>query len=374
VVALVASAGGSAAIASVLRALPETFSVPIVVMEHFPADGAEPLASCSRFVPFACEWARAGTELARGRVLIAPPRSFLEVMPDGSCSVSPCKLGPRERPIDRLLRSIARSFAHRAIAVILSGMMDDGADGARELRSAGGSIIVQSDADYGEMPNAVLRCGGADLTLPVEQIASLLIELDGGATIPRPVSELEAVEAVFAGDGQARAAMRAVNWTTTPLGPVGQWSQALVTAVRNQMSSSSPSCIFWGPELVQIYNEAYLPLLSARPSPAGKPARANWPELWNWMGPRLESVLQTGAAVLAEEQLFQLERHGDPEESYLTLSNSPLNDSDGKVRGVLATATDRTTTGDDVASGSDRPRTARYSTARRALPLAKRFA
>src|SRR5262249_50167816 len=150
--------------------------------------------------------------LDNGRVLVAPPRSFLEVMPDGTCSISPCERGASARPMDRLLRSIARSFAHRAIGVVLSGMLDDGAEGARELREAGGVVIAESEADFGEMPRAAVRNGGADVALVVDQIGPLLIDLAGGAPVPRPVSELEAVAALFAGDGQARAAMRAVSW------------------------------------------------------------------------------------------------------------------------------------------------------------------
>lgn len=342
VVALVASAGGNAAIARVLRALPDGFAVPIVVMQHFPADVDEPLRSYGRTLPFAVEWARTGSVLGPDRVLVTPPRSFLEVMPDGSCTISPCERGPIDRPINRLFRSLARSFAHRAVGVVLSGMMDDGADGARELRAAGGSVIVQSEAEFGEMPTAAIRSGGADVTLPVERIGTVLIDLAAGGALRRPPSELEAVEAVFGGDGLARAAMRAVNWTATPLGPVREWPEALTTVVRNQMSSSFATCIFWGPELVQIYNDAFLPLLGAKPLPAGKPARLTWPELWSSMGPRLESVLRTGNAVFAQDQLFQLERHGYPEESYLTYSESPLYDTDGSVRGVLTTATETT--------------------------------
>jgi two-component system chemotaxis response regulator CheB len=168
VVALVASAGGIAAIGSALQALPKGFSVPVLVMQHLPPDAERPWSK-SRLLPFAIEWARAGSVLGRGRVLVAPPRSFLEVMPDRSCSIWPCERETRDKPIDRLLRSLARSFAHRAIGVVLSGMLDDGAEGARELREAGGSVIVQSEAEFGAMPRAVVRSGGADVTLPVEQ-------------------------------------------------------------------------------------------------------------------------------------------------------------------------------------------------------------
>lgn len=342
VVALVASAGGRAALECVLHALPSGFPIPIVVMQHLAHDVCEPLRPFAASLPFSVEWATTGAALAPQAVLVAPPRSFLEILPDATCVVSPCELGARAKPMDRLLQSVARSFAHRAVGVVLSGMMDDGADGARALHAEGGYVIVQSDAEYAEMPHAAIRSGGVDVKLPAEEIATLLIELAAGAAIPRPLSELQAVEALFTGEGRVRAAMRDVHWATTPLGSVLEWPPALSIAVRNVMSSTFPTCIYWGPELVQIYNEAFLPILGAKPSPAGKPARLTWPEVWSALGLQLQSVLQTGRALCAENRLIQSERHGYPEEAYVTYSYSPLHDDEGRVCGVLNTSTETT--------------------------------
>jgi hypothetical protein len=341
VVAIVASAGGRSALERILHALPGDFTIPIVVMQHLSHATTEPLRPFGASLPFTVEWARAGAALVSGTVLVAPPRSFLEILPDGTCLVSPCERGATDKPMDRLLESIARGFAQRAVGVVLSGMLDDGAAGARELRAEGGCVIVQSDAEYRDMPNAAIRCGGADVSLPAKEIAQLLIDLAGGASIPRPPSELDATIELFGGEGRARAALRAVNWAETPLGPVLEWPAALSTAVKNVLSSPFPACIFWGPEFVQIYNDGFLPILGAKPSPAGKPARLTWPELWSGLGPQLESVLRTGEAIFAEDRLFQPERHGYREESYLTYSYSPLHDV-GAVRGVLNTATETT--------------------------------
>lgn len=190
VVAFVASAGGHAAIESILRALPADFSVPMVVIQHL-APGVElPFRSTRRPLPFTVRWAQGGEVIAPRCVLVAPPRTFFELLPDGTCAVSPCARGALDKPIDRLLQSLAESFAHRAIGVVLSGMLDDGADGAFELRSVGGAVIVQSGAEYGSMPQAAIGRGGADVALPVEEIAGLLVELAAGGDLPRPPSEL----------------------------------------------------------------------------------------------------------------------------------------------------------------------------------------
>jgi hypothetical protein len=152
---------------------------------------------------------------------------------------------------------------------------------------------------------ADIQAGAADLVLPEHEIAPLLMDLAAGGSIPRPPTELQTIAALFAGDGAARAAMRALDWSATPLGPVLDWPQSLRIAVRNSLASSFPTCIYWGPQFLQIYNEAFLSILGEKPFPAGKPARLTWPELWSTMGPQLESVLKTGKAVAAEDQLME---------------------------------------------------------------------
>jgi chemotaxis response regulator CheB len=185
VVALVASAGGHAAIGALLRTLPADFSVPIVVLLHLAPSAALPFMHLRRPLPLSLRWASAGAVISAGVVLVAPPRSFLELLPGGSCVLSLCERGALDKPIDRLLQSLAESFAHRAIGVVMSGMLSDGADGAFALRSAGGVIIVQSGAEYGSMPQAAILRAGADVTLPVEEIGALLTKLAAGGSVPR---------------------------------------------------------------------------------------------------------------------------------------------------------------------------------------------
>ena len=78
-----------------------------------------------------------------------------------------------------------------------------------------------------------------------------------------PTTNLVTAELVFAGSGEMRALGRALDWAATPLGPVEDWTHSLRTTVRTLLGSRSPMFLWWGPELVQIYNDAYRPSFGA---------------------------------------------------------------------------------------------------------------
>jgi two-component system chemotaxis response regulator CheB len=123
--------------------------------------------------------ARNGEALRPGRVYIAPPDHHLTL--EGH--TVRVRKGPREnrhRPaIDPLFRSAARSYGPAAIAVLLSGNLDDGAAGLFAVRTWGGLAIVQdpNDAEVPEMPQRALDYAGADYVLTLNQIASKVVEL-----------------------------------------------------------------------------------------------------------------------------------------------------------------------------------------------------
>ena len=166
VVVLGASAGGDTAFLTILSELPPDFAVPIVLLQHLSPDSAFVDTYGAR-THFKLEWARDQSTLAARTLLVCPPRSFMELLPDGSVQLLPCEGGALQMPIDRLLQSAARSFAHRAIGVVLTGMGSDGAAGARELHLAGGQVLVQSEASaqYPEMPRATIAAGAASLVV-----------------------------------------------------------------------------------------------------------------------------------------------------------------------------------------------------------------
>lgn len=133
------------------------------------------------------------------------------------------------------------------------------------------------------------------------------------------------------------------DWSAGPLGDPQEWPQSLRTAVGICLSSRFPILLWWGPELVMIYNDAYRPMLGQKhPRALGTPGREVWGEIWDVIGPMLEQVLAGGGATWSVDQLLVLERNGYPEECYFTYSYSPIADESGGVGGVFCAVTETT--------------------------------
>ncbi len=151
------------------------------------------------------------------------------------------------------------------------------------------------------------------------------------------------VEALFAGGGEVGALMEAIDWSQSPLGPVTSWPQSLRTAVSICMHSRFELFLWWGPDLVVLYNDAYRQTLQRKhPWALGKPGRVVWAEIWPVIGPMLENVVRTGEATWSADLLLFLERYGYPEETYHTFSYSPIIDEQGQVAGVFTAVTQTT--------------------------------
>ncbi|HET8953352.1 MAG TPA: histidine kinase dimerization/phospho-acceptor domain-containing protein, partial [Solirubrobacteraceae bacterium] len=139
-----------------------------------------------------------------------------------------------------------------------------------------------------------------------------------------------------AGGGECGALARAHDWAGTPLGASEAWPSSLRTAATICLESRHGMCLFWGPELVAIYNDAYAPMLGVKhPWALGKSLREIWPEIWDEIGPVLRGVVETGEATWHEDQPLVLERRGFGEEAYFTYSFSPIRDESGAVAGVF---------------------------------------
>ncbi|RKG74877.1 ATP-binding protein [Corallococcus terminator] len=152
-----------------------------------------------------------------------------------------------------------------------------------------------------------------------------------------------AVEEVLAGGGEMGALMRSMDWSTTPLGPVAGWPQSLRTAVSTCINSAFPMMLFWGPELVKLYNDGYRPMLGSKhPQAMGCAGQEVWAEAWDFIGPLAEKVRTEARPHWAENQLLLMERHGFIEETYFTFSYSPIRDESGGVGGVLDTVIETT--------------------------------
>jgi two-component system chemotaxis response regulator CheB len=180
-VAIASSAGGLAALTSVLSGLPGAFPAAVVLVQHLDPRHKTLLADMlGRRTELRVKMAEEGDHLTGGCVYIAPPNYHLVVNAGGTLSLSQSELIHFLRPsADILFESVAARFAARAIAVVLSGTGSDGARGVQAIKKAGGTVIAQ-DKDTSEffgMPSATIATGTVDIVLPLALISSALVRL-----------------------------------------------------------------------------------------------------------------------------------------------------------------------------------------------------
>jgi signal transduction histidine kinase len=150
----------------------------------------------------------------------------------------------------------------------------------------------------------------------------------------------------LAGGGEAGALARAVDWAATPLGPPETWSQALRSAAALVLHCEWQMILWWGPELTQIYNDAYTPVLGAKhPRAMGQRFRDCWAEVFHILGPMAEQPYRGGPASVADDIALAIDRRVPREESHFRLAYSPVPDETVPgtgIGGVLATVTEIT--------------------------------
>lgn len=139
------------------------------------------------------------------------------------------------------------------------------------------------------------------------------------------------------------ALMRAYDWSANTLGAPDDWPQSLRTAIRLLLNTNHPMFIWWGPQLIQFYNDAYRQTMGPErhPSALGQQGRECWEEIWPIIGPQIEQVMNGGGATWHENQLVPVTRHGRLEQVYWTYGFSPIDEDDG-VGGVLVVCRDVT--------------------------------
>lgn len=137
--------------------------------------------------------------------------------------------------------------------------------------------------------------------------------------------------------------IRAFEWSATPLGPIEAWPERLKAAVDTMLGSGFAEFVWWGPELIQLYNDAALGIARAgRPTLLGAPAREAWADVWAAIGPLAERVLDAGRAEVGEDLPLFPEPGGERRTAYFTFCYSALRDETGAVAGTRATAIEMT--------------------------------
>lgn len=167
------------------------------------------------------------------------------------------------------------------------------------------------------------------------------------------VGDAEITADLFAGASEMHERCREADWAATPLGAVSEWSQSLRTTASIVLASRHPMFLWWGPELVQIFNDGYLPSFGT--TGRGKVAlgacgREHWAEIWDVIGPQIEGVMTRGEATWHEDQLIPIERNGCIEQVYWTYGYSPVRDDDGIIAGVLVVVQETTARVDMLAA------------------------
>ena len=146
------------------------------------------------------------------------------------------------------------------------------------------------------------------------------------------------------GGGEMGQLIRDYDWSQTSLGPIESWPQSLRSAVSILLPSKAQIAMFWGPDLVTLYNDAYRPVLGKKhPAALGLPGREVWSELWDTgLRSLFEGVLQNGEAFWANDRPFYMERFGFPEETFFDISYDPVRDESGRVGGLFCIVSETT--------------------------------
>lgn len=135
------------------------------------------------------------------------------------------------------------------------------------------------------------------------------------------------------------------DWSSTSLGPIDLWPQALRTAVGICLHSSHPTAIYWGPELRLIYNDAWAPIPGGRhPDALGRPGTEVWSDIWHIIGPQFAGVMDSGEGFTTFDQMLPMLRDGAPQETYWNYSFTPILDDSGAVGGIFNQGNETTDT------------------------------
>ena len=135
--------------------------------------------------------------------------------------------------------------------------------------------------------------------------------------------------------------MQSRDWSATSLGPAETWPESLKAVLRLMLANPAPAFIWWGPELVYLHNDACGRLFGRQRS-FGRPAAEVRERIWDAIGPEVSDVLDSSAAVVAEERRVIAGKNGRERELYCSFSLTPIRDEWGSTVGVFGVGADRT--------------------------------
>lgn len=157
--------------------------------------------------------------------------------------------------------------------------------------------------------------------------------------------KLPAVTSWLTGGGEMGVRIREFDWSDTAIGPMENWSPTLRIMVRFLLANRFPLLLWWGPDYVSIYNDAYCPVLGDKhPWGLGKPVSECWSEIWHVLKPLIDTPFHGGPATWNDDIELEINRHGFQEETHFTIAYSAVPDEAAAngIGGVLATVTEIT--------------------------------
>ena len=135
--------------------------------------------------------------------------------------------------------------------------------------------------------------------------------------------------------GEMGARIRAFDWSTTTLGALSDWPESLRISLRLCLNSRFAMCVRWGPELLNLYNDAYVSILGRRhPKALGLPMKSVWPEIWSKVAPQVAAVMERGETVGGERSHSTVTRNGFLEDAWFTWSYTAIRGGGGDVLGL----------------------------------------
>lgn len=148
--------------------------------------------------------------------------------------------------------------------------------------------------------------------------------------------------AFLQGGGDTGAALRDLDWSTTPLGDPDRWPVALKTLVELALNSKQPMLIVWGPERTTLYNDGYAAMCGSKhPAALGRPFDELWAEIWDQVEPIIAATY-AGESIHRDHIQFTMLRNGFPEETHFAFGYTPVRDHDGRVAGMFCACTELT--------------------------------
>jgi PAS domain S-box-containing protein len=173
---------------------------------------------------------------------------------------------------------------------------------------------------------------------------TVVVEMVEGSESAASPSPQEAEAAFLRGGGLTGDILRSRDWSTTPLGSISTWPTGLKTLLATVLRAPHPMLLWWGSELIQFYNDSFVPSLGIGKHPAalGQRGKESWAEVWPIVGSQIERVMSRGQSFWSEDALVPILRNGRIEEVHWTYGYSPVVDDRGLVAGVLIVCSETT--------------------------------